>query len=79
MVNASAYRKLVHFLWLEESSEPSKISFDELWRKAPQKEQNEKRNVMFRLTDKRAISTSFWGIQMDVGLHSKIRKTEWVN
>ena len=33
MVNASAYRKLVHFLWLEENTEPSKISFDELWRK----------------------------------------------
>ena len=48
-LNANTYRKLVHSVLLGENSEPSKITFDELWR------QTQRKNIRSRLPDERTI------------------------
>ena len=53
-LNANAYKKLVHCVWLGENLEPSKITFDELRRQT-----QKGKNIRFRFPDENTILQHF--------------------
>ena len=78
-LNANAYRKLVHCVWLGENSDPSKITFDELRRQT-----QKRKNIRSRLPDEKTILQHFRRVSgaykyMLSYASDKMEKIDWLN
>ena len=78
-LNANAYRKLAHCVWLGENSDPSKITFDELRRRT-----QKRKNIRSRLPDEKTILQHFRRVSgaykyMLSYASDKMEKIDWLN